>query len=280
MRRTAKLFDDPRDAAAPLHLWAKSQGDKASEIALQLLPDELKHLPTVEFETKMTFPLPEATTNWLMQVSFQVDKLLAADSDTLGVSVLFSALSQCHRPATLLRAYYHARHGKSLKKHAELLDDSRVPLPAAVLRKIAAHSMSMDNYSAIMQSLTAYLVLRALDLDCDTEEEAVQRLFDPAKLTGMTPRNWMTTTRAITRILEHAQATAPTSGKGTKGATGDRFLDALPQRVKEAREICKWTDEQTARAIAAWRDGDVKERRGTEMRSNLRRGRGARKGRE
>ncbi|KAJ3354623.1 hypothetical protein GGF32_002415 [Allomyces javanicus] len=357
MCRTAKLLADPRDAAAPLHLWAKLQGGKANEIVLPLLPDVLKHLSTVELEIKMTFPLPEATTNWLMLLAFQVDKMLAAEPsraaqsgaldaqldlfatpsdpapgradspmDTplvteqvfrvvttgtiakklspFGTSILLSALSQCHRPKTLLIAYFHARHGKSLKKLAELLDDSRAPLPAAVLRKIAAHSLSMDDYSAVMQSLTTilptvadrdgieplvhtlvadvlkrltgpltmrisnlrtilhfaqaandvfpatatmdlatwraspeHLVLCVLDLDRDTVEEAVRRLFDPAKRAGMTSKNWMTTTRAITQILERAWGTAP-STRG-KGAHDDRFLDTLPLRDARKRPFAK-----------------------------------------
>ncbi|KNE59621.1 hypothetical protein AMAG_03878 [Allomyces macrogynus ATCC 38327] len=364
----AELLDDLRDVAAPLHLWAKLQGREAGVIVLPPLPDALKDLSTVELKSKTVFPLPEATTNQLVLLAFQVDKMLAAKpgraaqpdalnvqldlfaapsdpapehaglntaspliaeqvfrvvttgmvarkSSPLAVSVLFSALSQCHRPTRLLISYFHARHGKSLKKLAELLDDSRTPLPAAVLRKISAHSLSMDDYSAVMQALTsilptaadpdgieplvhilvadvlkhlpdlptmrvsnlltvlrfadtasdvfpetamdlatwrtspAYLVLLALGLDRDTVESAVRRVFDPAKPAGMTPKNWMTTVRVITRVLERARGTAP-SGQG-KGVTSDRFLDVLPKRVKEGRAMCMWTDKQTAWAIAA-----------------------------
>ncbi|KNE61300.1 hypothetical protein AMAG_07040 [Allomyces macrogynus ATCC 38327] len=76
MCRTAKLFTDPRDAAAPLHLWAKLQGGKVREIDFPSLPDALKSLPTTRFETKMMFPLPEPTVNWLVILAFQVDKLI------------------------------------------------------------------------------------------------------------------------------------------------------------------------------------------------------------
>ncbi|KAJ3372979.1 hypothetical protein GGF31_001516 [Allomyces arbusculus] len=261
-----------------------------------------------EHHVSDSFPLPEATTNWLMLLAFQVDKILAAKSghsapadaldaqldllaatsdpapartDSLtdapliteqvfrvvttgtvarklspfGTSILLSALSQCNRPTTLLIAYFHARHGKSLKKLAELLEDTRAPLPAAVLRKIAAHTLSMDDHSAVMQSLTAilptvtdpddieplmhmlvadvlkylpnlptmrslaYLVLRTLDLDRDTVEEAVQRLFDPAKPSGMTLKNCIQTASVHTsrrRINDSGSVERATAAKNAR----------------------------------------------------------------